>query len=176
MSARAGLFAFLLAAPAMLAFACSTPASDGRFVETAPDGGATFQPVADMLVHTCGTLDCHGQPARNLRLYGREGARWDKDASPNANTVGIVTTAAEYEQDYLSVVGLEPEVLSQVVSQGGAAPERLTLVRKGRGAEDHKGGTLYKVGDDRDVCLLSWLAGNTNTTACARSVDINIYP
>jgi hypothetical protein len=175
-SARAGVFAFFLAAPAALAFACSTPPTDARFVETAPDGGPTFVPVADMLVHTCGTLDCHGTQFRNLRLYGREGVRWDKDASPTVNDAGLGTTATEYEQDYLSVVGLEPEVMSQVVSQGGAAPERLTLVRKGRGTEAHKGGSLYKIGDDRDVCLLSWLAGKTDTTACARSVDTTIYP
>ena len=66
------------------------------------------------------------------------------------------------------MVGLEPEVMSAVVSQGGAQPERLTLVRKARGTEAHKGGSLMNAGDDRDVCLTSWLAGKTDTVACAK--------
>jgi hypothetical protein len=174
MSARTLMFAVLLAAPLGLAFACSTPPADGRFVETVPDR-PSFDPVADMLVHTCGTLDCHGTPSRNLRLYGREGLRLDQDASPNLLD-GSHTTTAEYDEDYQSVVGLEPEQMSQVVSQAGAAPERLTLVRKGRGQEAHKGGSPYAVGDDRDRCLLSWLAKNVDTQACARAVDVTIYP
>jgi hypothetical protein len=173
-SARTLLFAVLLAAPLGFAFACSTPPSDARFVETVPDR-PSFVPVADMLVHTCGTLDCHGTQFRNLRLYGREGVRLDKDASPNLLD-GSVSTTQEYDEDYLSVVGLEPEVMSQVVMQGGAAPERLTLVRKGRGQEAHKGGSLYAVGDDRDRCLVSWLAKNVDTQACARSVDPQLHP
>lgn len=172
--ARAVLLALLVAGPVGLAFACSAPSADRRFVATVPDR-ATFPPVADLLIHRCGSLDCHGTPFRNLRLYGREGLRSDKDASPSY-LLGSQTTTQEYDEDYQSVVGLEPEVMSQVASQGGAAPERLTLVRKGRGQEAHKGGSLYSTGDDRDKCFTSWLAGKTDTAACARAIDPNIYP
>ena len=164
----------LLIGGAAVATACSTPAADGRTFATVPDRAA-FPPVAAMLVHRCGSLDCHGNPARNLRLYGSEGLRWDKDASPSL-LPGYETTTEEIDQDYQSTVGLEPELTSQVVSQGGAAPERLTLVRKGRGQEAHKGGSLMNAGDDRDLCLTSWLAGKTDTAACARAVDPNLNP
>ena len=36
----------------------------------------TFPPVAELLVVRCGSLDCHGTAARNLRLYGSAGLRW----------------------------------------------------------------------------------------------------
>ena len=73
----------------------------------------------------------------------------------------------ELAVDYQSVVGLEPEILAAVVEQGGAQPERLTLVRKARGSEHHKGGALIMVGDAQDRCLTSWLAGAVDDTACA---------
>ncbi len=158
------------------ALACSTPATDGRVTpKEPPNDDASFRPVADMLVHRCGSLDCHGTVYRNLRLYGREGLRRSADASPTV-VVGSVTSPEEYAEDYASVVGLEPEATGQVVAEGGAAPERLTLVRKGRGQEAHKGGALMSVGDDRDRCLVSWLAGRTDTAACKSAVDPTKYP
>jgi prepilin-type processing-associated H-X9-DG protein len=36
-----------------------------------------FESVADAMQPSCGTLDCHGQPDRNLRLYGGRGLRLD---------------------------------------------------------------------------------------------------
>jgi hypothetical protein len=56
--------------------------------------------------------------------------------------------------------------MTQVVQQGGAHPERLTIVRKGRGQEAHKAGAVIREGDDRDVCLTSWLAGSTDVSRC----------
>lgn len=151
-----------------LAAACSAPPSDSRFVATAPDR-ATFAPVADLLVHRCGSLDCHGSAARNLRLYGYSGLRLSPKDKPSAPPA--TTTNDEYDADYLSVVGLEPELLSQVVAQGGANPERLTLVRKAQGLEAHKGATLFFAGDDQVACLDSWLASHTDTAACVRAVQ-----
>ena len=145
--------------------ACSTPESDPRFVATRPDR-ASFPPVADLLVHRCGTLDCHGTSSRNLRLYGNEGLRLAGRPSSQPNT-----TDAEYDENFQSIVGLEPELMSAVVSEGGAHPERLTLMRKARGTEDHKGGTLMKEGDVEDLCLTSWLAGRTDRGACANARD-----
>lgn len=148
-----------------LATACSSPGTDPRAPATVPDR-ASFPPVADLLVHRCGTLDCHGTRYRNLRLYGYEGLRLAPGDKPSAKPN---TTTAEYDEDFTSVIGLEPEVMSEVVASGGANPERLTLVRKARGAEDHKGGAQMKEGDDQDRCLTSWLAGHTDAAACTNA-------
>jgi hypothetical protein len=80
-------------------------------------------------------------------------------------------TADEAAQDYASVVDLEPETMSDVVSGGGAHPEMLTIVRKARGTEAHKGGTVWTQGDDADTCLTSWLAGSVDAAACSRGVS-----
>jgi hypothetical protein len=147
--------------------ACSAPATDARVIETVPDR-ASFPPVADLLVHRCGTLDCHGQTSRNMRLYGSIGLRLDPADRPVSKGQ---TTSAEYDEDYASVVGLEPEVMSGVVADGGAGPERLTLIRKARGTEHHKGGTLWNEGDPQDRCVTSWLAGQTDVADCVGATD-----
>jgi hypothetical protein len=66
------------------------------------------------------------------------------------------------------VIGLEPELLSQVVADQGRRPERLTIVRKARNLEHHKGGKLFSAGDDRDRCFTTWLAGAVDAAACQR--------
>jgi len=123
---------------------------------------ADFEPVANALQASCGTLDCHGQSGRALRLFGGRGLR----LSAADDSGGGVTTTAEYDAAYWSVVGLEPELLSAVVRDRGALPERLTMIAKARGIEKHKGGTLIKPRDSLDSCLTSWLAGKTEETAC----------
>jgi hypothetical protein len=125
-----------------------------------------FDKVADALVGTCGTLDCHGHPARNLRLYGSHGMR----LRPLDDPGGAPTSAAERDADYWSVTGLEPEVIDSVVRAGGDRPERLSLFRKGLGIEKHKGGTVALVGGALDRCLRSWLQGKTNEPSCEAAV------
>jgi hypothetical protein len=164
--------AFLrLAALAALACAVALPVlgcvdADDRFDITAPPL-SQFPPVGAMFVHRCGSLDCHGQTGRNLRIYGREGLRLSSKDIPG----GDPTTTAEYDADYRSAVALEPEIMSQVVEDGGEDPSRLTLVRKPRGEESHKGGTLIHVGDPQDICLTSWLAGTTDTSSCGAALE-----
>jgi hypothetical protein len=148
------------------ALACSSPSADARFVERMPET-TTFPDVAAMLIQACGTLDCHGTVARNLRLYGDTGLRFRLTDVPSTL---IPTRAEEISQDYDSVVGLEPEILSQVVASGGATPERLTLVRKARGTENHKGGAVIVPGDARDVCMTTWLEGHAEASACAAAL------
>ena len=145
----------------VIAFACA-PSPDARVTETPPDR-ASFPLVADLLVHRCGTLDCHGQTSRNMRLYGSLGLRLAPGDRPVSKGT---TTSAEYDEDFASVIGLEPDVMTAVVTQGGAQPERLTFVRKARGAENHKGGTLWSAGDAQDRCVTSWLAGATDVADC----------
>jgi hypothetical protein len=155
----------IAAALALLAARCATSA-DSRYSPTGLPDRAFFPAVSDVLEHRCGSLDCHGSPRRNLRLYGNEGLRLDPTSRPSSKPN---TTAGEYDANFEAVVGLEPELTSAVVSAGGAQPGRLTLVRKARGSEAHKGGSQFVEGDDQDNCLTSWFAGHTDTAACLRA-------
>lgn len=127
-----------------------------------------FDSVADAMQPSCGTLDCHGQPGRNLRLVGARGLRLDANDTSAEGT----TTVAEYEADYWSVVALEPEVLSEVVRAGANDPERLILFRKGRGTTRHKGGALMRPNDDLDQCLIEWLKGTILKDRCLLAARI----
>jgi hypothetical protein len=144
----------------VIALACAP--TETRNVATVPDR-ASFPPVADLLVHRCGTLDCHGQTSRNMRLYGHLGLRLAPSDRPDSKGT---STSAEYDESFASVVGLEPEIMSAVVKAGGAQPDRLTFIRKARGTENHKGGTLFVEGDAQDRCVTSWLAGSTDVATC----------
>jgi hypothetical protein len=150
-------FAALAASPS-----CSSPSSDATVTTAVPDR-ATFPPVGDLLAKRCGTLDCHGSAYRNLRIYGSQGLRLSPDDRPISKGQ---TTQAEYDADFHSIVALEPEVMTAVVSEGGASPDRLTFVRKARGSEHHKGGSLMQAGDPQDRCITSWLAGSTDVADC----------
>jgi hypothetical protein len=127
-----------------------------------------FEVVADAMQPSCGTLDCHGQIGRNLRLFGGRGLRLDPKGSPAEDS----TTAAEYDATYWSALALEPEIISDVVGEKGARPDRLTLIRKGRGTERHKGGTLMTADDDLDRCLVSWLADAVDDASCGRAAKV----
>jgi hypothetical protein len=144
------------------------PRSGGPGSSLAAPARATFAPVHDVLQTSCGTLDCHGQLGRSLRLYGGRGLR----LRPTDNPADDPTTHEEYDQSYWSVIGLEPEVLSDVVTDHGQTPERLTLVRKARELEHHKGGRLFVAGDRRDRCLTSWLAGEVDLDACKAGKEL----
>jgi hypothetical protein len=144
---------------------CAVPASDGRVHELVPDR-ESFAAVAQMLEHHCGSLDCHGDTHRNLRVYGNESLRFAESDRP---LTPPCTTADEVEQDFQSAVTLEPSLMTTVVGDGGADPERLTLVRKALGKEHHKGGAPLASGSDADTCLRTWLMSRTDTSACTRA-------
>jgi hypothetical protein len=134
---------------------------DPNFALTAPPR-AGFESVADAMQPSCGTLDCHGQPDRNLRLFGGRGLRLDPADTAKDGT----TTPAEYDADYWSVVAIEPEILATVTAEGGQYPERWILIRKGRGTTRHKGGTLMQPNDDLDACITEWIKGNILVDRC----------
>lgn len=123
----------------------------------------SFPVVADALSPSCGTLDCHGQWGRNLRLFGGRGLRLAPSDSPSDGA----TTQMEYEASFRSLVGLEPERLTDVLLYG-LDPAALTLIRKARGKESHKGGVQMLVGDPLDRCVISWLSGNVHKESCLR--------
>jgi hypothetical protein len=139
-------------------FELTVPSSDG------------FEHVADAMQPSCGTLDCHGQQDRNLRLYGGRGLRLD----PATNSSDGTTQPAEYEANYWSVVALEPELLATVTREGGQNPERLILIRKGRGTTRHKGGALMQPNDDLDQCIVEWLKGNILVDRCFAASRIGV--
>jgi hypothetical protein len=151
------------------ATSCGSVDSTARIGVSAPDR-AQFDAVGKYLDRRCGSIDCHGANTRNLQIFGCEGMRLaDADTPRCRATGGKDTTPAELDATYRSLVGLEPVVMSSVVQSKGANPELLTFVRKARGTEAHKGGTLIVPGDDQDICITSWLAGATNVDACDRS-------
>jgi hypothetical protein len=163
----ASLFATLTCAVLGGSFAC-----EGQILEPSNSGGlqvellaptrTDFERVADAMQPHCGTLDCHGQSGRNLRLFGGRGLR----LAPNTNPFDGDTTPVEYDATFWSVVGLEPEALTAVLTDNGADPERLSLIRKARGHERHKGGTLMNAGDNLDQCLNSWLTTKVLEAPC----------
>lgn len=176
----AGGWAVAVAAALASAVAsCSAVPGAGRVGIDAPNGSeGQFGLVADYLDHRCGSLDCHGQVGRNLRIWGCEGMRLDPKAIPVCSVPlgGSQTSPAEHQATYRSVVGLEPAVMTKVVDGNGANPELLTFVRKPTGLEAHKGGTLITPGDDQWVCITSWLAGQTEESACAKAISYPMFP
>ena len=157
--------------------ACSGSPDTNAITEVvAPDynqfKGAGLQPgqapVSRLLEKRCGTLDCHGQVNRPLRIYGSQGLRFTDDGGAQPG-VGA-TTETEYLSNYQSVIGLQPELMSLVV-QGNSPPEALMLLRKPLLLERHKGGAIFVSGDDAYACLTSWLGGQADLGACGRATQ-----
>jgi len=161
MTRLAMLFVVLLVA---LAGGCSGPPSDGRFSFTGPPR-ASFPPVSDALAARCGSVDCHGVAARNLRVYGANGLRI------NGVTGQGATTQEEYDATYTSVVSIDPEVLAIVLQEGGFAAERWIVISKGGGHEAHKGGTAMPLGSVSDRCVRSWVRGAVDQAACLEASE-----
>jgi hypothetical protein len=137
-----------------LVAACSSP-SEIETVTLPMPSPVDFDSVAVTLDSHCGSLDCHGKPGRNFRLYGYSGRRLDPKDVPG----GLPTTPEESGVDYCSATGLEPELMGEVLAAHGARPERLTLIRKARGSEAHVGGTVFEKGSVGDQCLVAWVSG-----------------
>jgi hypothetical protein len=152
-------------ASGFVALSCSIPPSDGRTTPLALPDESTFLPVANLLSARCGSIDCHGTIARNLRVYGSTGLRWLPNDRP---LYPVCNTPEEDLQTYDSVVGLEPEAMSAVAS--GGDPSLLTMVNKARGTEAHKGGQIWTTGDASDRCLTTWLQGKPSPNDCETAV------
>jgi hypothetical protein len=126
----------------------------------------SYPAVGDVIGSHCGSLDCHGTSARNMRVYSFNGLRID-------GVPGIgVTTQLEYDRSYESVIAVDPEALGTVVDQGGARPERWIVISKGRGSEAHKGHAAMVAGEAADRCVVSWLEGSLDQEACLAAAEI----
>jgi hypothetical protein len=142
--------------------ACAGPANPTERVAVATR--ARFELVSGVLGARCGSLDCHGQVGRSLRIYSQLGLRLADNEFPGLEA-GVVSES-EVEANYRASVSLEPETMALVVRDEGRDPERLTLVRKARGSENHKGGAAIAAGSAADHCVLSWLASDVDDLAC----------
>jgi hypothetical protein len=130
------------------------------------DGALQAAGVSRMMERRCGTLDCHGQEGRPLRIYGQNGLRFVEDGGDRPGVQP--TTETEHLANYQAVIALQPEAMSRVVS-GIDAPEALMLLRKPLGLERHKGGTVFVSGDDAYVCIATWIAGHLDFGTCGRA-------
>lgn len=135
------------------------------------DFEATVSPVFEK---HCGSLDCHGQIGRNLRIYSADGLRLPNDAGLRPGTGD--TTSAERLANYQSILGLEPGTTRTVLA--GGDPELLLVLKKPLELEKHKGGQQIRRGDDTDQCIVSWFtetapdAGKqVDVEACGRAAD-----
>jgi hypothetical protein len=133
----------------------------------APDQNE-FTTVSPVFERRCGTLDCHGQVGRPLRIYGGLGLRIPNDAG---NTPGTgATTPDEITANYRSVIGLEPEEMSRVIANEDP-PTDLLILAKPLMLESHKGGPAMASGDSAETCITSWIKGKgVDTAACAAAV------
>ncbi len=124
-----------------------------------------FRPVSAVMEQRCGTLDCHGDGSRPFKLYGRIGLRAPLlpedgvDADQYFSGGSEQTTDIELGLNHRSLCGLEPEIMNEVM--GGERPAGdLTLVRKPRLQERHKGGKVWDEGKPGDRCLVGWLTND----------------
>jgi hypothetical protein len=191
-SQRESLTAATLGVLAALTLGCvGDPGSQVNLANAPRYGlnGEEFKPVSDMLERRCGNVDCHGSQYRAMRIYGKYGLR-RPELDPMAfqqvtgmdyktyYSGGIETTVAELSDNYDSVVALEPVLLRDVIareskstaelpcpyssSDSTMTPECLTLVRKPRLQEKHKGGKIWNGGDDGDDCIVLWILNNSD--------------
>jgi hypothetical protein len=159
-----------LAIVAALSLGCSAVDPSAEVTVKGPAfgaDGADFRPVSAVVERRCGTLDCHGEIARPLRIYGQYGLRKPTDTDAGSHYPGGLdpTSPSELTDNYQSMIGLEPELTDLVVARKGP-PESLTLVRKPRLLEKHKGGLLWNKGDDGDTCVVNWLTGVKDISPC----------
>ena len=164
---------------AALAWSCAS-GSDGDRVTTvlAPDATQFDQGfVSYFLEKRCGTLDCHGQVGRPLRIYGRYGLRLPNDAG--LTPISGDTSQAERAANYRAVIALEPEEMSRVVA-GVDGVDELLVIRKPIGTDEdskgvrHKGGSVIARGDDGYLCLTTWITSQTTPASrdgCRKAAD-----
>lgn len=164
---------FVLASAGFLVVGCGDFEAGVSDIVMPPFDTVTFRSVSAVMERRCGTLDCHGQTSRPLRIYGQYGLRRpEPQGSPNVEDYAEYysggkesTTLAELEDNYRSMCALEPELTGDVYAKKASA-DVLTIVRKARLREKHKGGLLWNKGEPGDVCMTNWLTGNNDLSQC----------
>ena len=170
--------ALVLLGVASIVAACATrPDKDALVPVLFPDEKQFVERgVSDFMSNRCGALDCHGNPARALRIYGQNGLRLKIPPADSGlpRDTGL-TTAEERHANYNSVVGLEPEDMSEAVASGGSYLD-FQLFKKpldiGGGGVRHKGGPVLRnsANDPGWMCMWTWVQGNADAKACTDAV------
>ncbi len=164
------LAAFALACAA----ACAATPDDASQPKLAlgplsPDDYAAFvQPVVE---RRCGSLDCHGQLPRGLRVYGRYAMRLPNGAglSPGIGD----TTPDEAHATYASIVGLQPEKTNELLQKANRTPDdayQLIFLTKATAIERHRPGPSLQKGEPAEQCLVTWLVGHVDQQLCQEAV------
>ncbi|MDB5217909.1 MAG: hypothetical protein JWO86_5836 [Myxococcaceae bacterium] len=164
------LFAFALAACLASAGGCASTPDDATTPKLALgplDIDAYVALVHPVIERRCGSLDCHGQLPRGLRVYGQTGLRLPND-------VGLVpgggaTTLAEKRATYDSIVGLQPERTNELLLKEPRTPAdayQLSVLTKATALERHRGGPSLQRGEPAEQCIVTWLVGHTDTMLC----------
>lgn len=168
---RRGLLAAIAGVAPLLAVGACVTADEYAITKNNCPSETDFPVVSQVFERRCGTLDCHGQPQRPFRVYGRLGLRKDEGLGGGDVSGGMVeTTEAEMLANRVSACGLEPERMANVIA--GALPvTELTLVRKPRLLESHKGGEVTPKDSDGYRCLTSWIAGAVDHAACVAELQ-----
>lgn len=105
----------------------------------------------------CGSLDCHGDPGRPLRLYARDGLRL------RAELRGEELTAEEAALNAQAFLGIDP-----APSAIDAHVALLKPLAEAAGGLPHVGGDVWESRDDDAYrCVYGWLAGAPDDARCA---------
>ncbi|MFO0611715.1 MAG: hypothetical protein U0414_03940 [Polyangiaceae bacterium] len=171
MSRRRLIVALIVgAAPLAWTGACVT-ADEYAITKNNCPSDTDFPIVSQVFERRCGTLDCHGQTQRPFRVYGRLGLRKEEGLGGGDVSGGTVeTTEGELLANRASACGLEPERMANVVA-GTLPVTDLTLVRKPRLLEAHKGGRVTPKDSDGYRCITSWIEGAVDHAACVAELQ-----
>lgn len=150
---------------------CITDAERAITKSNCPPAG-DFPIVSQVFERRCGTLDCHGDAQRPFRVFGRSGLRMPEEGIGGGFVSGgmVETTDAEIDANRHSACGLEPERMANAVA-GEIAVTELTLVRKPRLLEAHKGGLVTPKDSPGYRCLTSWIQGTVDHDACVAELQ-----
>ena len=123
--------------------------------------------VHPVIERRCGSIDCHGQLPRGLRVYGQTGLRLPNDAGNVPG--GGATTLAEKRATYDSIVGLQPEQTNALLLKEPRTPAdayQLSVLTKATALERHRGGPSLQRGEPAEQCMVTWLVGHADATLC----------
>lgn len=167
-AARGAQVVFLVGCAAAAACADSPSSKDAipTMAITGPAGvppGAdptAFRTVEPVFERRCGSLDCHGTLARGLRIYSTNGLRVPNEAGilPGSGA----TTADEFNANYASLIGLEPEKMNTFLATSPRTADdayKLVILSKPLELERHKGGPALTKGGPAEQCITTWLVG-----------------
>jgi len=162
------------------AISSSCVAADATTTGSVPDSNSFItNDVSLFMERRCGSLDCHGQTGRPMRLYSVWGLRLDTGTNGARDT--SATTDKERLENYRAVVGLEPERLEEIfTTPSGELPnfDNYQLLLKPLdivgGGVRHKGGPVLRqtTSDDGWVCLSGWVTNNADKVACDNAANI----